>query len=383
MRKGFYLLILSLVLLCSCNSDMKEIQNFVNEFVNAAQQGNKEEMKKMYPDYTFTDSIVAPIVSADSLEITQNEEDNTFLVKMGNGIDMTITRDNNGIMTIKQSHGLFCYESSRQTLAMKMGQFKPELDDVTNAARMRDNRYLESLKDEVRSKIKSGLSARCVSSDIRSNFTVRYSIVVSNNNDFDIPGDVYQAKATNWGFNDEILDFVAVRSKICTGQPIPANGKVTYFIGNEDFEYSSWSCNGITVTDIPLDLLMTAYTPQGNEYDEFIKNNGEATTSNESPTTGDPLKFNMSGIMGGCGTQLTFNSTSGTLRYNPRGKKLTGNLEHRTVSLVSYNPDNGHLVLQVKNGSTTTGNLDGKLKNGGYSGRFRNVNGNSSPFSFK
>lgn len=387
MKKTIFLIFTcALTLMNSCNNNEKEVKDLINNFAAAVQNGNKSEIKNIYPLVQDGDSIMISAIPLDSMEIS-SVDDSTFLVKMGNSKDMTIARSSDGKMTIKKSHGLFWYESSQMEWAKKVGQFKTELDDVTNAAHMRDDRFMNEIKQKIIDQVKSGLKAQCINSGFReSDFSVGYSVKVTNNNDFEIPGDMYEVKATLMGFDTERLVDVVAQRKTLTGKSIPAGGSVTYSLGRTDAEYGSWRAGSVTVTDVPAEVLMKLYTPRGNEYDEFIKEHGEPELPSQPTTTVDsnsPLKLNMNGIMGGCGTKLTFDTEEGTLDYNPHGNSLNGNLQHRTASLVSYDPNSGDLVIEIKNGGKKTGNLDGKLKDGTYSGRFKNVNGHSSSFSFK
>ena len=71
--------------------------------------------------------------------------------------------------------------------------------------------------------------------------------------------------------------------------------------------------------------------------------------------------------------------------YTLNSKELeVGNVEQRSVTLVSYDPATAQLVLRVKKiDGTVTGNLVGTYRNGAYQGKFNNVNGKSSSFSFR
>ena len=110
----------------------------------------------------------------------------------------------------------------------------------------------------------------------------------------------------------------------------------------------------------------------------------EESPVEEANAESDELVFTVQGEMGDCGTRLTFNSSKGYLAYNTKGRTLiASHLENRDVSLVSYDPGTKRLVLEVRKSGKKTGELDGVYANGTYEGQFKNVNGQSSSFSFK
>ena len=86
--------------------------------------------------------------------------------------------------------------------------------------------------------------------------------------------------------------------------------------------------------------------------------------------------------MGGCATRLCIDGKQGHMLYNSGGKDYELN-QQRDVVLVTYDANTNQLVLRVENRGTPTGQLIGKFKNGVYTGKFKNVNGKSSPFSFE
>ena len=73
------------------------------------------------------------------------------------------------------------------------------------------------------------------------------------------------------------------------------------------------------------------------------------------------------------------------MQYNANSTSLemASDAQQRVLTLMSYDEPTGKLVLQVRRGNTVTGNLDGTLHDGTFEGKFRNVNGSASSFSFK
>ena len=135
----------------------------------------------------------------------------------------------------------------------------------------------------------------------------------------------------------------------------------------------------LVVKGLSMEEFMALFVPVGNEYDEYVKENGNVTAADV------PLSFSYEGVMGGCGTRLLFDGKVGSLMYNSHGPTLEGFDQQRGVDLISYDPTTGKLILQV---SDVLGNVSGKLvgtlKNDQYSGNFISSNGkSSSPFTFK
>ena len=129
---------------------------------------------------------------------------------------------------------------------------------------------------------------------------------------------------------------------------------------------------------LSMEEFMSLFVPTGNEYEEYIKENGNVNAADV------PLSFSYEGVMGGCGTRLLMDGKEGSLMYNSHGPTFDGFDQQRGVDLVSYDPSSGKLVLKVSDMyDKVTGKLVGTLKNNQYSGKFVSVNGKSSPFTFK
>ena len=127
------------------------------------------------------------------------------------------------------------------------------------------------------------------------------------------------------------------------------------------------------------DAATVLYTPTGNEYDQFVALHGEPKVIKTN------LSLDMRGLMGNCGTHITFSGKKGAMQYNANSTSLemASDAQQRVLTLMSYDEPTGKLVLQVRRGNTVTGNLDGTLHDGTFEGKFRNVNGSASSFSFK
>ena len=136
----------------------------------------------------------------------------------------------------------------------------------------------------------------------------------------------------------------------------------------------------LVVRGFTKDEFLANFQPTGKEFDEYLERKGQ-----QPAARAESLSFIMEGLMGGCGTRLGLEGDEGFLMYTLNSKELeVGNVEQRSVTLVSYDPATAQLVLRVsKTDGTVTGNLVGTYRNGVYQGKFNNVNGKSSSFSFR
>ena len=383
MKKGFALAIAMMGLmvgLCSCDKTGDEIREFIQQYHAAVQAGNKEEMAKFYPAAVDADSIAFQF-NADSLNI-EKLDDGQYRVTIGPGVDAIIARAEDGTMQINSSHGLFAYKPARLDFAKKTGQYKPQLNDVENALRMGDERFMASISEKVFGEIKKNIKlSMSTGSTTWDGYPANEStLIVSNDNDFELPGDVYTAYAKLYGcMFDENMNFGVAKTRGLSGKPIPAHGKVSYYLGKHDYEYEYWEPGSVTINAMPDGMITSIYTPTGNEYDEFLAVNGAPQVIKTN------LSLDMKGLMGNCGTHITFSGSKGTLQYNSNSSSLEigADAQQRVLTLMSYDEPSGKLVLQVRRGNTVTGNLDGTLSNGAFEGKFRNVNGSASSFSFK
>ena len=160
------------------------------------------------------------------------------------------------------------------------------------------------------------------------------------------------------------------------------NKKIGYFVG---------------IALAVISVLIAAYVviwpshSDDNEFNPFEQsaiNRANANDNTSTNTTSDKktgvLNFTVHGLLGECGAKMTFANVEGELFYNPNGKSTNASsLEHRNISLVSYDETSGKLILQVKKTGVLTGTLDGFLYNGVYEGSFLNVNGETSAFSMR
>ena len=371
------LFLVVLMCLSSCEND-KAVKEFVTRYATAAANGDTATVRKIYPDAAKAVSFNTALI-ADSLTVT--DQDSIVLVGLGNGVDMKIRRGAGDAMTIVESHGLFAYPDNTLAFAKKTGQWKEGLTDAQQAERMADQGLVDYLFQSFNEQVKTGLSiirtgtygddyyqGEWVSSE-GATFTVK------NNTPFDVPGSAYHIiyKSGYWGGG-------SMSSEMVAGKNVKAGETVELRTTRLGPNMESDTSHQLVVRGFTKDEFLANFQPTGKEFDEYLERKGQ-----QPAARAESLSFIMEGLMGGCGTRLGLEGDEGFLMYTLNSKELeVGNVEQRSVTLVSYDPATAQLVLRVKKtDGTVTGNLVGTYRNGAYQGKFNNVNGKSSSFSFR
>lgn len=261
-------------MLVACDNTEKEVKEFLGQFSEAAQSGDKDALARLYPGIEIADSLSFGI-DEDNINIEPGDGENLFKVTLEPGKDIIIERAEDGTMTITESHGLFAYEASRLDFARKTGQFKDELTDVTNAQRMADNRFLNELSEKLFANVRNNVSAYATSRTGRDYWEEIWTATVTNNNDFDLEGNDYSVYFSVTYFDTDLMRDVPSGSKTLTGKPIPAHGSATYSLSVVDMESGTrYRVSSININSLSPDVVKQIYTPTGNEYDDFVKEHG-------------------------------------------------------------------------------------------------------------
>lgn len=282
-------------------------------------------------------------------------------------------------LQVMASQGLFASPAKRLHFAKATGWFDASLTDKENARRMANNDFLEYLLKSFNESLKEGL--QIVNSGTWGNDYYEgewvssrgATFTVQNSTSLDVPGSAYSIlyKEGYWGGGK-------MSKEVVKGEDVKAGQSVN--LRTKELGSSTESENSLTLIVKGLEMkdFLAQYKPTGREYAEYVACHGQVKKGRES------LYFTVEGLMGGCGTRLSLMGDEGSMLYNPKGSDMPMGGEQRDVKLISYDPATMRLVLQVsKFREQKTGVLDGTLKDGVYSGQFKNVNGKSSPFSFK
>lgn len=197
------------------------------------------------------------------------------------------------------------------------------------------------------------------------------SFTVKNNTPYDIPGEAYFIlyKEGYWGGGK-------MGTEIIPGADIKRGETVTLKTKELASSVESETSQLLKIKELSYDDFKRLFHLSKAEAESIAKTLPKQVVGKE------PLSICVEGLMGGCATRLCIDGKQGHMLYNSGGKDYELN-QQRDVVLVNYDANTNQLVLRVENNGTPTGQLIGKLKNGIYTGKFKNVNGKSSPFSFE
>ena len=359
------------------NSD-KELKTKVVKLAKQVSANDLMAVRTVYPDAAKADSLTLKW-NEDSLIIENTKVKDTYLVNLGNGVDMTIVKDKDGNIKVKESHGLFAYDSDFFSFAKKTGQWKPGLTDSELADRMKDRGLSQYLLDKFNRNLKNGI--RMVNTGTYGNeyhegewvYAKGATFDVKNNTEFTVPGSAYHIiyKEGYWGGG-------SMGEEVVPGKDIAPGATVKLKTQKLGSSIESDVSENLVVKGVSMEEFLKIFQPTGNEYEEYVKEHGIVESADA------PLSFSYEGVMGGCGTRLLFDEKVGSLMYNSHGPTLEGFDVQRGVNLISYDPKTGKLVLQVSDmNNNVSGKLVGTLKNNQYSGPFISTSGATSSFNFK
>ena len=369
-------ILLTTILLCSCDSGDK-VEKFVKLYATAVANGDKNTIESLYPGSTTADSLVGTF-PLESIEVT--DQDSIYFVKLSDGIDMKIKKNGDNLMIV-ESHGLFAYPEHLLSFAKKTGQWKDGLNDLEQAKRMADHGLEEYLYETFNQKIKDGLRIKETGSYGDDYYEGEWvsadgaTFIIQNDSPYDIPGEAYSIiyKSGYWGGGQ-------MSSETVVGKDVNAGESVELRTTQLGPNMESETTQKLVVNKLTKEDFLAKFRPKGNEYEEYLSRD-----EHHPATKAETLSFILEGQMGGCGTRIGMDGKSGNLMYSRNSGNLEiGEVEQRYLSLISYDPATSQLVLKVeKIGGTVTGKLIGTYKDGQYYGKFHNVNGKSSSFSFK
>lgn len=373
MRKILLSLIaMALVALVSCNglggtSDADQVKEFVTKFVKFVADNNVDSVKAMYNGLDGLDVNFAQI-SEEMVVEEDSSNPGTYTVKVGE-VELTVTRAQDGTMSITDSHGLFTYDPQKLDFARKTGQFKDGLGDIEQAKRMNDEGFEEYLLNKINSKIKGGL--KIIGHETygdeyyEGEWMSAKGIVftVKNNLDVDVPGSAYSViyKSGYWG------DMSTAQTEVIPGKDIAPQGTVTVRstrLGPDMESDDKWS---VSMKSLSPEQLIGSYVPTGTEFEEYLstKKSGEENINSGS---NDGITGNFVGEVGGSGCEMLINGDEGsyTMSYDnaTRTLKRTGDGVYKAYL-------HGKFI----------GTFRGKFSNDSYKGRFYNPKGASSPFN--
>ena len=367
--------------LLSGNNSEKKVKELLERLSQAANSNDRSTLESIYPDARYAETLKFTY-HPEGTTIVPNAQGDTIIVKFNDGTDLTVAGKDD--LRVISSHGLFVWPQANLEFAKGTGWLDEKLTDVENSHRMAHKDFPQYLLEQFNENLKKGLKLTNKQTygdqyidDNHEDWACAdgWIFTVSNNTPYDIPASAYSitVKSGYWGGGK-------MATEIVPGKDIQSGGTVTLRTRTQAIapNLETDGSETLVVKGLTMEEFMSQYHPTGNEYKDYLAKHGAVTQSAET------LDFVLEGVMGGCGARLTHNTDAHKyLQYNPNGKSLDDLSENRDVSITTYEPSTGHLVMQVMNGYTKTGVLDGIYKNGTYTGQFKSVNGSSSAFSFK
>ena len=275
MKKALILLTV-VAALASCNDPMKEAQQkaqlFADEFSKAVTAGDTTTIYSIYPDAAKADSLAQNFV-ADSMKMEPNATVDTLLIKFSPEVTVTAVKEAEGKFRVIASRGLFAYPPERLAYAKSTGQFADSLDDIKNAERMADKEFDDFLTQKLKSQLNGALKIVAKKggdfAEGEGGFMQPMSMTatIENTSEITIPGSAYRVLITSTGWDwDRLMD-------ITKTHPLPGKdinpGEKQSFKFKESFVPFKLDAK-LQMLNTGDDLL-SGYTPNGKEYEEYLK----------------------------------------------------------------------------------------------------------------
>ena len=299
-RKWLYGIIALLVILItgggywwySHSKGDQEVRQFVEQFAKAVETGDNKAIYNLYPN-----------CNADSLEFKYDKnsiqierKENEWIVSIAEDKEIFIAKNAENKLYAKDSRGLFVYPDSLFLIAKRTGWYDTSLTDKQNSERLMDTDFISWLNNRVKKEFQSNIKITKATSTkgpghepegipIISGET-DCTVIVYNDNDFDLSGNEYRVKAQEKWMNWSNWDTPTINGKevpnqgevkYLSGKPIPAKDSVTF----------SWKGNGYYESahsgdiDFKLDANIVfsphfeksnleAYLFSGKEFEEYL-----------------------------------------------------------------------------------------------------------------
>lgn len=268
-------MILALLLFSACNKNA-EVKQFMTDFSDAVDKNDRAAIEKMYPEMAKADSLSVNF-DAETAQI-EEQEDGSYKVILGEGKDIILVKnEGDGIIKVKESHGILAVPEAEKDFALKTGLIKKEMNDAAVIKQLADSAFVTYVSGEFMKSFHKNFRISKIWDDRSNNASDwtgggEWFITVKNDCDFDIAGSDYR---------------VTMASPVQRGKVVVMEGK-DIFAGNtvelksgyqSDKFYVDYSeCIDPKEPKISLDLnisdmelLGKYFVPKGNEYENYLK----------------------------------------------------------------------------------------------------------------
>lgn len=240
-----------------------EVKNFIVDFLEIADNGNKDMLYEYYSDVVYSDNLNIPITP--NIVVNNISGTNQYEIRLSDNpvIILYVSELSDGNFQIISSKGFFYYDPSQIEVAKKTGIWSYDLTDAQLAERMNDRGYWEYLKS---------ISNHSSLELIKIGESDGSEILLINQTDKIIKGNDYEVKYESYSrVGDSIEGFeYEYTSYTKPGKDIQPNGKV---------KYDSWGDSGGgelvkgIIYKMTLEQLNEFYSFTGNEYQEYLSFN--------------------------------------------------------------------------------------------------------------
>lgn len=276
MKKAFSsVIIMILLLLVSCDKN-KGIKQFATDFTIAAKSGCKSEIIKMYPDAVVADSLNFTF-DAEKAEI-EEIEDKGWKLTLGNNQFVIIERtEDDGSLSIKESHGVFAFPKALKEFGLKTGLLKADMSDATIAKQLNDTAFISYVSKNFLKTFKEKFRIKKVTdnrSDYASDWTGggEWFVTIANDLDIDVSGADYQVVISSPVLQDkkEIIDG---RNIYASSQETLKSNYLedTFYIGFGEYIDPKNPKVRLEFMLSDFDILNKYFVPKGDEYSNYLK----------------------------------------------------------------------------------------------------------------
>ena len=279
MKQKTFLLASVVALLTACNAGSgdpnADVKEFANRFANYVTNHQNDSVRTFYADAEKADSLALTFI-ADSIKVTETETPGIFLVKYNDAADITLTKGQDGKMTVNASHGIFAYPAEALEFARATGLWEARLSDADLASRMADKNFKPWLiKKHIKTsaqKFKVVGSPRVISSSgtSMSDMAVTVGVTVQSQSDQPISGTDYKVHFRGV----DLRPFGGSFTWSENGKDIPPHGSVT--ITTQSSPYAEVKSAFVNTTLSEEAHFNKYFKATGNEWKEYQAATGNA-----------------------------------------------------------------------------------------------------------
>lgn len=263
--------IIAFVTFTSCNKEDNSAKEFLATLSQTLSSGKADSIAMLYPGAEKFETFNSRLLVGDSVKI-EIQEDGTYKVAMSDRASLVMQRDETGKYMVKESKGLFNFDSKRVEFAKKTGWIESTMNDVKVAEQFADTLFVEWLGREFVANVKKNLSVKLTGTYGDDKYMGEWVsaegivVTVTNNNDFLIPGACYKVHCKDWYWGDPSMS----SSRTNNGQDVAAHGKVTMRVALSTNMESENSQKLEFVDSEIFKLLAEHYVPKGTEYKDYL-----------------------------------------------------------------------------------------------------------------